>query len=88
MRAFQNFRGLAKNNINIIWQPYDSLFPYQCSQCQRLFEKGGKRWLGSSMAMHKRNHHADAVLCDDCHGGLDPNRKPIPKLAERRTSLD
>lgn len=87
MRAFQSFRGLTRAS-NLIWQESDSPFPYQCSQCQRVFEKGGKRWLGSTMQIHRMSHHAAAVLCVECKQGIDPHRRPAPILGVRKTELD
>ena len=87
MQAFSSFRGAAKTE-RVIWQPSDSIFPFECQQCHRVFEKGGKRWLGSSIAMQRQTHFRALVLCEDCHAGRDPHRKPAPVLAKRRTELD
>lgn len=85
-QAFSNFRGLKSNTLQPVWTEYDSQFPYACSQCRREFEKGGLRYLGSSLV--RRSHTAVAVMCPDCKNGRDPHRKPVPVMAERRTSLD
>lgn len=86
MRAFQKFRDINTKSPNYIWTEHDTLFPYECTQCHRIFEKGGLRYLGSSMAM--QSYNAKIILCPDCHGGINPNRQKMPKYAERRTSLD
>lgn len=86
MRAFGAFRGLSAIRENIIWQESNTAWPYQCSQCFRTFEHGGLRYLGSSMV--NRSHNSVATLCPDCKSGRNPNAKPVPKMADRRTSLD
>lgn len=86
MRAFQQYAGLTANYSKTIWQEYDEVFPFTCSKCHIYFEKGGLRYLGSSIT--RRSHNADPVLCPDCKAGRDPHRKAVPKLAERRTELD
>ncbi len=87
MATFRQFRNNVSQN-GFLWTESTSLFPYQCSQCQRIFEKGGHRWLGSPIAPDKQTHHKAIVLCDDCRSGHDPHRKPVPVLAERKTELD
>lgn len=97
MRFLEGFRGSPVQE-GIVWQPYDDIFPYSCSQCGRDYHperkeidekihiKDSKRWLGSSI--RRKSHNAAAVLCDDCKQGVDPNRRKIPRLADRRTELD
>ncbi|KIL42056.1 hypothetical protein SD70_02400 [Gordoniibacillus kamchatkensis] len=84
-RFFEGFRPPAAS-AKVIWQEHESLFPFKCGQCKREFPQGGKRYLASSLSNH--SHHAAAVRCDDCHNGIDPNRRKAPVLAERRTELD
>lgn len=84
-RFFENFKPSAIRE-NVIWQEHESIFPYQCSQCRRTFEKGGKRYLGSSLT--RQGHNSAVTLCPDCKEGKDVFKRKQPKLAERRKSLD
>jgi hypothetical protein len=84
-RFFEGFRGNPSFS-NLLWQESDSLFPFTCGKCRRDFLNGGKRWVASSL--NKKSHYAAACECDDCHNGIDVNRKKSPKMAERRTELD
>lgn len=86
MRAFSQFRGLSSIGDKIIWQERPAEWPYRCSQCQRDMPPGGVNYLGNSMV--NLSHKTVAVLCPDCKHGRDPHRQPVPKMAERRTSLD
>lgn len=86
MRAFQKFRTNPQKVPNILWQESDTLWPYECTQCHRTFEKGGLRYLGSSLM--SQSYNAKVILCPECHSGGNPNRQRTPKYAERRTSFD
>lgn len=84
--AFSSFRGEKRRYDNVIWQTVDSLFPFKCDICKRTFEQGGVRLLASSLIV--QSHRATACHCEDCHNGIDHFRVKVPKLTDRRTSLD
>jgi rubredoxin len=84
--AFSDFRGSSPVQTNIIWQFQDSLFPFKCDVCRRDFDKGGPRYIGSSLTNH--SHRASACQCPDCRAGKNPFKVKAPKLTDRRTSLD
>lgn len=87
MRAFEQFRGQQANTPHLIWQASDTVFPYECDVCRRVFAKGGRRWLGSRVSVMHQSHYKSRVVCEDCHAGIDPHRQPAPRLSERRTTL-
>lgn len=84
-RFFEGFRSTTATSM-LIWQEHDSLIPFKCNQCRREFPEGGKRYLASSIKKH--SHHSVLTRCEDCHNGIDPRRRKVPVLAERRTELD
>lgn len=85
---FSTFRGADKNPVKskLVWQEIDTLFPFVCDICHRTFEQGGKRWIASSIAF--MSHAPRGCECPECHAGIDPFKRPEPKLAERRKTLD